>query len=274
MAFFHIYADESGKLSGRSDYTSLCGYVGAAMEWQKVSYQWQQCCLKWGVPPIHMSKILREPVPDEIGWAKIASDWGINWTGRRNQMLEEFASIIFHSNIVAIGTVIDAREYRKIQSSGKYKFPIDDSNVFLLQELLTWALDRVEVVDRSSPVSLIVDNDYDTAFNYYSMLKALKENSSSPKFARIRDRVSGICFSNDCAYPGLQMADMIAYESRNLMVRRIKEPNSEPSELYRLLTHNGVNQTKLLDAEWLKKVANECAQRTEKSEGHGSQSEI
>jgi hypothetical protein len=28
MSFFHIYVDDSGKLSGKDLYTSFCGYVG------------------------------------------------------------------------------------------------------------------------------------------------------------------------------------------------------------------------------------------------------
>lgn len=261
VGFFHIYADESGKLSGNSDYTALCGYVGHQLEWQKFSFMWQQLSLRWGgIPPIHMAKIMRDPSPSDPEWAKMHDAWEPNWQSRRDQMLGEFAQLIFNSNIFAVGTVIDAREYRAVQKGPKYKFPIEDSNVFLFQELLTTALDRLAAVDPLSPISVIVDDDQQTAFHYYEMLKSLKIN---PRLAKIKERVVEISFGNDRAFPGIQAADMISFESRKSMVSRLTAPDDRPSELYHWLTHGGINQPRLIDAALLRKMAEECSRRTD-----------
>jgi hypothetical protein len=86
-------------------------------------------------------------------------------------------------------------------------------------------------------------------------------NFGNPGLAKVRERIVGISFGNDRAYPGLQAADMIAYESRKTMVSRLAAPDERPSNLYHWLSHGGVNQTKLLDAELLRKMAEECSRR-------------
>ena len=259
MGFFYIYADESGKLSGKSDYTSLCGFIGAALEVQRASYEWHLCQIKWGVPPIHMSQILAEN-PKDKEWIDKRAEWGPRWEELRDTMLDEFAFVIQQSKLIAVGTVIDASMYRKVQEDPSLKLPVKDSNVYLFQELIMNALARIEVIDDCSPVSVVVDDDQDTAFDYYTMLKSLKSNES-PAFDKIRKRVHGLCFSNDRSFPILQAADMIAYETRSLMVKRISDPATPPSQRYQRLTQGGINQTKLCTGETLLKVATETARR-------------
>ena len=75
MANFHIYADESGKLSGKSDNTCLCGYVSYAQEWDRVSLEWNACRFRWQVPPIHMSRIM-SPGNKDDDWKKKKEEWG------------------------------------------------------------------------------------------------------------------------------------------------------------------------------------------------------
>lgn len=266
MAFFYIYADESGKLSGKSDYTALCGFVGAALEVQRASYDWSLCQTKWGAPPIHMSQIMSDN-PRDQRWIDKRTEWGNRWEELRDTMLDDFASVLQQSRLVALGTVIDSAKYREIQKDPAIKLPVNDSNVYVFQELIMSALERIEVVDDCSPVSVVVDDDQDTAFQYYEMLKSLKANESS-SFDKIRRRVHGLCFSNDKSYPILQAADMLAYESRSLMVKRISDPNTPPSQRYQRLTQGGINQPKLYTGDTLLKVATETARRMKEQQKH------
>ena len=52
-------------------------------------------------------------------------------------------------------------------------------------------------------------------------LRTIK-NLPQPAFQEVRHRVHTLAFSKDDHYPGLQVADMIAYEARNLMVNESK----------------------------------------------------
>jgi hypothetical protein len=265
MGFFYIYADESGKgYQAATDYTALCGFIGAALEVQRVSYEWSLCQTKWNVPPIHMSQIMAE-TPKDKQWIDKRTEWGTRWEELRDTMLDDFAFVIQQSKLVAVGIVIDASKYREIQSNPAIRLPVRDSNVYLFQELIMSALERIEVVDDCSPVSVVVDDDQDTAFDYYTMLKSLKSNQL-PAFDKIRKRVHGLCFCNDRAYPILQAADMIAHEARSLMVRRISDPAVPPSQRYQRLTQGGINQPKLYTGETLLKVATETARRVKEQQ--------
>jgi hypothetical protein len=55
-------------------------------------------------------------------------------------------------------------------------------------------------------------------------------------FQKLRKGIHGIAFVNDESFPGVQAADVIAYESRRLMVDEMKDPNTQPSELLKPLT--------------------------------------
>ena len=69
-------------------------------------------------------------------------------------------------------------------------------------------------------------------------LRTIK-NLPQPAFQEVRHRVHTLAFSKDDHYPGLQVADMIAYEARNLMVKRIEDKDAPSSPLYTDLTHGG-----------------------------------
>jgi hypothetical protein len=67
-----------------------------------------------------------------------------------------------------------------------------------------------------------------------------------------------MCFGNDKSYPGIQAADILAYESRRLMIERTKNPDYEPTELYLALTFFLHHQPKL----YTPAILDELAQRT------------
>src|SRR5208282_6567447 len=69
MAHFHIYGDDSGKLA-KDDYTSFCGYVGHISEWQRFSLEWNNCRLRWEVPPLHMARVMFPDRKDDA-WKEI-----------------------------------------------------------------------------------------------------------------------------------------------------------------------------------------------------------
>lgn len=241
MAFFYVYVDESGKLSANSDYTSLCGYVGHAQEWQRLSMEWNACRFKWQVPPIHMGQIMSPNPKDD--WKKTRDQWGQDWEVKRDAMLAEFGHTIRVSSVVCVGAVVDANAYRKIQKDPTCILNDKDSNVFAFQSLLTTAIEKVETVDRQNAISVVVDDDPEHAMDYYRILETLRTNPLAPdKFAKFRKRIHGISFSKDESYPGLQAADMIAFESRNFMRNRMADPASTPTDLFLRLTHAGMHR--------------------------------
>jgi hypothetical protein len=59
-----------------------------------------------------------------------------------------------------------------------------------------------------------------------------------------------MCFVDDTHFPGVQAADMIAYEARRIMVERMTNPEAT-SDVYSDLTFMGLHQPGFYNAEIL-----------------------
>ena len=248
MAHFYIYGDESGKLAN-SDFTTFCGYVGTNSEIERVSYEWNNCRFVWGVPTMHMSCITN-PTRDRSGeWQKVQADWGDDWEEKRDLMLKEFAGVILGSNIACAGAVVDAGHFRQMPDS-KWKREMRDPAFLGFWMLVMDSLDLIDRIDKCLSVAVILDDDPQTAKHFYDLLEGLKH-----QFPRVRQRISAVTFANDKEYPALQMADMIAFEARSLMVRRIADQTAPPSTLYMALTRRLSHQPKYWTAERLDTLA-------------------
>ena len=262
MGVYRIYMDESGKFENQNcEYISMCGYVGHSSEWERIELEWNNCLFRWQVPPIHMAKIMHPE--DDREWKKIKQDWGRSWEVKRDHMLLEFANLMQRSNAACVGAVVDAAHFRSLPDSPlkkSYETPLK----FAFHEVVMRGIEKTEVIDRYSPISLVIDDDRDTAHNCHFLLNALKIG-----FPKVRERISGICFVNDRFYPGVQAADMIAYESRRYMVNKIADPLSDEAKLWASLTFYASHQPKLYNAEILDTLSNHSLEKDKNSETQG-----
>jgi hypothetical protein len=112
-------------------------------------------------------------------------------------------------------------------------------------------IDATEVIDKKSNIAIVIDDDKDFAIACYKQLEGLKSLASQgASFARVKDRVHAISFVNDNSYPGVQAADMVAYESRQVMVESGGD-RSTASQLYDDLTFGRMHQPKFYTAKIL-----------------------
>jgi hypothetical protein len=161
-------------------------------------------------------------------------------------MILEFGEVIRRSNLVCVGVVVDAKHYRSMRSS---KFTRNFNPLsFAFQSIVMKAIKRTEIVDKHAPIGVVIDNDRESALHCYEMLDRLKQS-----FPVVRERIGSLCFVNDSAYPLIQAADMIAFESRKLMEARVDDPNAKSSELFSALTRWKINQPTMITAELLSK---------------------
>jgi hypothetical protein len=177
-----------------------------------------------------MSRI-RCPENKEDGWKKVKQDWGTSWDEKRDLMLRDFAETVRGSDIVCVGAVVDAKHFRSLADRDPlFKKAHRDPIHMAFHTFVMRGLDRTEIIDKHSPVGVVVDDDHEFSMNCYEQLETLKAT-----FPRVKDRVHAISFVNDDSYPGIQAADMIAYETRRIMVERITKPDAT-SDLYDDLT--------------------------------------
>ena len=101
-----------------------------------------------------------------------------------------------------------------------------------LHKVLTQGIEKTEAVDKHASVSLVIDDDQEYSIMCYRLLQAMKRDD-----AKVRDRLDAIAFVNDKVFPGIQAADVIAYEARRLMIEELTTGvEVRPSELFNSLT--------------------------------------
>lgn len=253
IIMFLIFGDESGKLH-QGHYTSFCGYVAHVSTWNAFSDMWNRCRFRWQVPPIHMARIMYPDRKDDE-WKKIKEQWGQSWEDKRDVMLSELATIVKGSGAICVGGIVDAAHFRKVADSDPaFRVICKDPIYFSFQSLLMRGIDKTEVIDSHSSIGLVIDDDEEFAMEVYRQFNVIKkeldpqlrrryDESTLAKLKRVKDRVQTISFADDASHPGLQAADMIAYETRRMMVERITNPEAT-SELYEQLTFFRTNQPK------------------------------
>jgi hypothetical protein len=176
-------------------------------------------------------------------WKKVKRDWGTAWEKKRDLMLRELSEIVLDAKIVCVGAVVDSKHFRSIcDADPQFKKAHRDPVHLAFHTFVMRGIDRVEVIDKCSPIGIVIDNDREFAMKCYEQLETLKElGAHGQKFSRVKERVHAISFVNDDSYPGVQAADMIAYEARRAMVERITNP-TYTSELYDNLTFARTHQ--------------------------------
>ena len=258
MAVFHMYGDESGKLH-RDDYMSFCGYVGHVSAWQGFAVTWSNLQLKWQVPAIHMGRIMSPDRKDDK-WKEIKAAWGDSWETKRDLMLGEFSLLIRNAPIVSVGAIVDSAHFRQVaEADADFKKLYRDPIFMALHTFIFRGIDATEVIDKVSPIGIVIDEDEEWSPKLYEHFINLRKNlddqiskthseTEKKSIARFRERVHAISFANDVSYPGIQAADMIAYEARKIMVARMANPEAT-SALYDDLTFLRSNQPRFYTPE-------------------------
>jgi hypothetical protein len=253
IVMFLIFGDESGK-AHQGHYTSFCGYVAHVSTWNAFSDLWNKCRFRWQVPPVHMSRIMHPDRKDDE-WKRVKANWGAAREDKRRMMLSEFSEIVKQSGAVCVGGIVDAAHFRKVaDSDSAFKIIYKDPAYMSFHSLLMRGIDKVEMIDTHSSIGLVIDDDEGFSMEVYKQFNAFKKELDPQlkgrydeltlgKMRRVKERVHTISFADDASHPGLQAADMIAYETRRMMIERSKNPDAT-SELYEQLTFFRSNQPK------------------------------
>jgi hypothetical protein len=242
MASFYLYLDESGKLGG-SPYTSLCGYVTHLAEWQRIQTEWANLSMALDVPPIHMRCIVDPERERCAEWLKTKNQWGSNWEARSKEIINSFAFLLMNSHAVCVGSTVDSAHFEKLPDDSQFKQQLKNPLYMSFHHAIMTALDKIDRIGDDQHLCIVLDEDRDYAMKCYDVLLGLRI-----AFEKVRKRVDSICFGSSKAFPALQAADMIAYESRNLMIQQMQDPNTEISDVYKMLTRKGIHRPHLYNA--------------------------
>jgi hypothetical protein len=251
MAHVQFHGDESGKFQN-SPYVAFCGFLGNSDQWAKFVPAWRAARIKHQVPPIHVSAMLHPT--EKNGWLPISQRYGDKWPDQCQQILNEFSAIIAQEGLICSGTVIDATAFESLSLPMLQERTIGDPHYLAFETTMVGALEKVLWGDTNATMGVVMDDDEEKAILCYRLYRLLREHNTKAK-----ERLSGICFGSDDLYPGIQAADMLAHESRRLMIEA-----APPSERFAKLTCNGKHQPILLSAERLEAWEKELREEYER----------
>jgi len=142
--------------------------------------------------------------PDgDAGWGKVKAQWGTDWEAKKEGMLKDFAGTVRRADIVCVGAVVDAAHFRKLAfADPDFAKLFKDTMYLALHKLVTQGIEKTEVVDKHSPISLVLDDDPEYSMMCYGLLQAMKRD-----VPKVKERIHGIAFVNDESFPGVQAAD-------------------------------------------------------------------
>src|SRR5208282_3164267 len=98
--------------------------------WPRVSWEWNNCLLRFEVPYIHMAPMMFPDTSTDETWKGIKAKWGKKWKFRRNLLLQDLATIIRSAQIVAVGAVVDVSYFRSLDDSD-FKRVVQQDPLFL-----------------------------------------------------------------------------------------------------------------------------------------------
>ena len=211
FAMLHGYFDDSGKLQDH-DVTALSGWISQLQDWEKFALEWNALLEKHNINEFHMAQLKG-----------------------RSGFLPEFADVIKRNILCGVGAAINTKVYRSMPQAFRKKAA--NPHFLAFSTVVKLAIDRVEAFAQRTGLGdnvflgLIFDQDEQLSQECFKLLNKLKKIDS-----RVRERVTGVCFCNRRQLVPLQAADLIAYETREEIDRRINRPNQVVSEIFSALT--------------------------------------
>jgi Protein of unknown function (DUF3800) len=257
VSVIHAVFDESGKFHDHN-VISLCGWIARLEHWEMFAQDWQRILDRFGLKELHAAEFM-----DLHGqYFELRNKWGDDKDAKKYDALSAFVDTIKKHVSEGIGAIVDAKYFRSMPDKSRQK--IGEEPYFLaFQEVLLQAMKHVEAFAKKSglgenvSLGLIFDQEEKQAEECLRLLNRIKKTRKD-----IRDRVSGICFSDRRKYNPLQAADFLAHQTKLELERRIHTPNHVISPWFASLSSrnqqfipDGLFNGRIFDAECLEEIA-------------------
>ena len=214
-AFF----DESGKFKDHRIISVGCVADIFGEPFRRFDREWQGLLHTNGLVALSAKHVLnaRRPLSSEnpaIGIRK------------RTNALLPFVDCIRKNIQVVSGLAVDVRSFKKLPQHFFHFFGNDPSYLAVARTMLHIA----EFTSPSDKVSLIFDDDEETAWQFYRLYRRLKQ-----KWPRARSTFRAMSFGDDRFFSGLQAADLVASIIRQEVSVDIAKTKYDYHRLYKAL---------------------------------------
>jgi hypothetical protein len=201
------YVDESGH-SAETPFVSMAAFVAQADVWREFDAQWNAALETSGAPYLHMRELAH--------FRGAFSGWSED---RRRGLIAAAVEAINVHRLVAVGAAISVQAFRALPAEAQEGFR--DPFFCCLQEM---AYGLVRCADDPPRVRCKAVFSQQNEFRPTAE-RLWQDLRQRPGFA---ERLGDIEFANMRTSPGLQAADLLAYELRHFYHLRAKQPGCKP----------------------------------------------
>jgi hypothetical protein len=219
------FVDESGKFKDH-DVIAL-GCVGDYAErLVDFHHEWGRLLRVNGLKDLSAKKVFNYNRP----LSKNNSDTGLK---KRIKSLRPFIICIRKHLQVAIGCAVDVREFKKLPPHFFQIWGHDPAYLAFVKIMLQIA----NFTSDSDKISLICDEDEETALPFYGLYRRVKK-----VWPDARNKLAAISFGDDSVLYGVQAADLIASLVRLDAAARLTKARYDYKPLFKLLTADPDNK--------------------------------
>lgn len=243
MAILYAYFDESGKM-GDHPVVTFTGVCVTQSKLKNFDDAWNTLLRQYGLKSLHMAKASRLK---EINGPKMPRHQPLD---DRIEALTPFADCINEHLEFGLIQALDVKGFKSLTVAAKVGVGSPDDPHYLA--FARGILEIANYVHGDDKISLICDDDENTAWGCYAHYRAIRKADQG-----VKEKIVSLSFSNDEYFPSLQAADMVAFLSR----LEAKRQFYGDKYLFRPLFQNLVTQQPPGHMRWFKMFADEIALR-------------
>ena len=200
MPILHAYFDESGKM-GDHPVVTLTEVCVSQVRLKSFDDAWNVLLGQYGLKSLHMAKASRLKENNGPKMPRHQSPQ------ERIAALIPFADCINEHLEFGLMQTIDVQGFKSLTVSAKAGIGSPDDPLYLA--FARGLLEIASHVRDNDKLSLICDDDENTAWGCYSHYRAIRRADTA-----VKEKLVSFSFSNDEYFPALQAADMVAFLSR------------------------------------------------------------
>jgi hypothetical protein len=239
MGILCAYFDESGKM-GDHPVVTFTGVCASQSRLKNFEEAWNILLRQYGVKALHMAKASRLKENNGPKMPRHQSP------SERTDALIPFADCINEHLEFGLVEALDVQGFKSLTAAAKVGVgsPTDPYYLAFARGLL----EIVDYVHDNDKISLICDDDEQTAWDCYSHYRAIRRVNES-----VKEKIVSLGFANDEYFPALQAADMVAFLSR----LEAKKQFYRDEYLFRRLFRRLVAEQPVNRMQWFKMFADE-----------------
>lgn len=202
----HLFLDDSGKESQATmPWVCMAGYLIGHDAQLSLYEKWFALLVKHRISEIHMKQL----IPIEGQYKRLGWD-----VPTRDAAVDEFVTAINETPMLGAGVAVEMAAWNKRKKMHP-EFSWGTVQRFCLERIMSRIVERLHDAGADESLALVFGTDLEFGVNRFGLFCDLM--GGDPRAAK---RLTSITFGHPQHYPGLQAADLLAWETRKELMQK------------------------------------------------------